>query len=107
MAELFRVLQLPVTLLSNEENSLFSKNIHIVNNTKSELIISELFLSVFYYINIFCKKLEYEIKPNFSKDRIRPPLVFFSAFFKEITTNGSSHFLSPNGQGSSDQEIQD
>ena len=50
-------------------------------------------------MNIFCKKLKYRIKPNFSKDRIRPPHVFFSAFLKKITTTGSSHFLSPNGQG--------
>ena len=49
----------------------------------------------FYYMNIFCKKLKYRIKPNFSKDRIRPPHVFFSAFLKKITTTGSSHFLSP------------
>ena len=54
---------------------------------------------VFYYINICCKKLKYGIKPNFSKDRIRPPLVNFSAFLKKNTTTGSSHFLSPNGQG--------
>ena len=50
---------------------------------------------VFYYLDIFCKKLKYEIKPNFAKGRIRPPLVIFSAFLK----TGSSHFLSPNGQG--------
>ena len=37
---------------------------------------------VFYYINIFCKKLKCGIKPKFSKDRIRPPLVFFCIFEK-------------------------
>ena len=29
----------------------------------------------------------------------QPTLVFFFAFLKKITTTGSSHFLSPNGQG--------
>ena len=52
------------------------------------------------YINIFCKRLEYEIEPNFDKDRIRPPFVIFSAYLKKITTTISSHFLGPNGQGS-------
>ena len=66
--------------------------------TSSELIISELgFFTI--YINIFCKKLKYEIKPNFAKDRIKPPLVIFSEFLKKNTTTGSSLFLSPNGQG--------
>ena len=37
----------------------------------------------FRYINIFCKKLKYEIKPNFSKYKIRPPLVIFSAFLEK------------------------
>ena len=57
---------------------------------------------LFHYINIFCKKLEYEIKPNFSKYKIRPPHAIFSAFLKKITTTGSSaNFVSPkpNGQG--------
>ena len=43
--------------------------------------------------------LKYRIKPNFSKDSIRPPLVIIFAFLKKITMTGSSHFLSPNGQG--------
>ena len=47
----------------------------------------------------FCKKSKYKIKPNFSKDKIRPPLAIFSAFLKKITMTKSSHFLSPNGQG--------
>ena len=44
-----------------------------MKNTSSEILNSEL---VFFtkYINILCKKLEYEIKPNFSKDWIRPPV---------------------------------
>ena len=29
----------------------------------------------------------------------QPTLVNFFAFLKKITTTGSSHFLSPNGQG--------
>ena len=29
----------------------------------------------------------------------QPTLVFFFAFLKKNTTTGSSHFLSPNGQG--------
>ena len=44
----------------------------------------------------------YEIKLNFSKYKIRPPLAIFFAFLKEITTTKSSaNFLSaePNGQG--------
>ena len=36
-------------------------------------------------------QLNYGIKPNVPKDRIRPPLVFFFAFLKKITTTGSSH----------------
>ena len=40
------------------------------------------------------------INPNFSKDRINLPLVIYSAFLKKYTRTGSSHFLSPNGQGS-------
>ena len=50
----------------------------------------------------FCKKLQYKIKPSFSKYKIRPPLAIFSAFLKKITTTKSSaNFLSPepNGQG--------
>ena len=53
-----------------------------------------------FSLHIFCKKLEYKIKP--SKDGIRSPLVVFSAFLKKITTTKSSaNFLSPdsNGQG--------
>jgi hypothetical protein len=46
-----------------------------------------------------CTVLWYEIKPNFAKDRIKPPFVIFSAFLKKITTTGSSHFQSPNGHG--------
>ena len=38
----------------------------------------------FYYINIFCKKSKYGIQPNFSMDRIRPPLVNFFAILKKI-----------------------
>ena len=48
------------------------------------------------------KKLKYKIKPNFSKDRIRPPLVINSAFLKKnTTTKSSANFLSPdsNRQG--------
>ena len=29
----------------------------------------------------------------------QPTLIIFLAFLKKITTTGSSHFLSPNGQG--------
>ena len=68
--------------------------------TSSEIINSE--LVNFHYINIFCKKLEYGIKPNSAKDRIRPPLVIFLKNAEIITTTGSSaNFLSPkpNGQG--------
>ena len=32
---------------------------------------------------MFCKKLECQIKPNFSKDIIRPPLVFFFGIFEK------------------------
>ena len=32
---------------------------------------------------------------------MKPTLAIFLAFLKKITTTGSSHFLSPNGQGSS------
>ena len=38
----------------------------------------------FHHINIFYKKLKYGIKPNFSKDWIKPPLVIFFAFLKKI-----------------------
>ena len=57
------------------------KHIYVVKNTSSEL--TWFCTLTFYYINIFCKKLKYKIKPNFSKDRIRPPLVNFSAFLKK------------------------
>ena len=51
----------------------------------------------------FCKNLEHEVKPNFSKYKIGPPLTIFSAFLKKnATTKSSANFLSPepNGQGS-------
>jgi hypothetical protein len=60
--------------------------IYIVKNTSSELLISEMF----HYINIFFKELEFEIKPNFSKDKIRPPLVIVFAFLKEMTKSSYS-----------------
>ena len=60
---------------------LFAKNIYVVKNTSSEL--TWFCTLTFYYINIFCKKLKYKIKPNFSKDIIRPPLAIFSAFLKK------------------------
>ena len=64
----------------------------------------KLFLNLCFSLHkYFCKKLEYKIKPIFSKDRIKPPLVVFSAFLKKITTTKSTaNFLSPdsNGQGS-------
>ena len=53
--------------------------------------------SPFMYINIFCEKLKYKIKPNFSKDITRPPLVIFFVLLKKFTI--TSHFPSPNGQG--------
>ena len=56
----------------------------------------------FHFINIFWKKLEYRIKPKFSKYKIRPPLViFFKNAEKISTTRSSGNFLSPesNGQG--------
>ena len=37
---------------------------------------------VFHYENIFCKKVKHIIKPNFSKYKIRPPLLIFSVFKK-------------------------
>jgi hypothetical protein len=56
----------------------------------------------FLLYKIFFAKIEYGIKANFAQDRIRPPLVIFSAFLEKITMTGSSaNFLSPdsNGQG--------
>ena len=44
-------------------------------------------LVVIFFKNVgkfFCKKLEYGIKPNFSKDKIRLPLAIFSAFLKKL-----------------------
>ena len=67
---------------------------------KHKFRINYFWTCVFHYINIFCKKLKYRIKPKFSNDRIRQSLVFFFLhFWKKITTTGSSHSLSPNGQG--------
>ena len=44
-----------------------------MKNTSSELTW---FCTLTYlYVNIFCKKLKYKIRSNFSKDIIRPPLV--------------------------------
>ena len=37
-------------------------------------------------LGIFCKRLKYKIKPNYSKDVIRPRLAIFSVFLKKITT---------------------
>ena len=87
----------PVLWLDLINTLTLAKNIYVVKNTSSEL--TQFCTLTFYYINIFCKKLKYKIKPNFSKDIIRPPLAIFSAFLKKITTTKSSHFLSPNGQG--------
>jgi hypothetical protein len=52
---------------------------------------------VFQYINITYKKLKYK---NQAKDRIKPPLVLFSAFLKK-TTKSRANPLNPdsNGQG--------
>ena len=51
---------------------------------------------------LFGKKLKCKIKGNFSKYKIRPPMLIFSAFLKKITTTKSSaNFLNPEpiGQG--------
>ena len=44
---------------------------YLVKNTSLDRINSEL---VFFTYEYFCKKLEHEIKLNFSKYKIRPPL---------------------------------
>ena len=65
----------------------------LVFREKLKFKINYFWTCVFHYINIFCKKLEYEIKPNFSKNR-------FKKCKKITTTTGSSvNFLSyePNG----------
>ena len=99
------VLDLEILILS------FFKNVEksgglILSLEKFDLILYFNFLQKFlcsktlkYRIKLILNQLEYEIKPNFSKDRIRPPVVFFSAFLKKITPTRSSHFLSPTGQG--------
>ena len=51
------------------------------------LIMSLEKFGLILYFNFLQKKyLGCQIKPNFSKDIIRPPLVIFSAFLKKITT---------------------
>ena len=69
---------------------------------KHKLRNNEFWTCVFRYINIFYKLLEYGIKPNFSKDRIRPQLIiFFLHFWKKNMTGSSANFLrpEPNGKG--------
>ena len=73
----------------------FTKDVYVVKNTNSELTWP--YILTFYYMNIFCKKVKYRIKTNFSKYKIRPPLVFFTVFLKKITMTRSSPEL--NGQG--------
>ena len=65
---------------------------------KHKFRINYFWTCVFHYIISFFKKLENDIKPNFSKIRIIPPLSIFSAFLKKNTMTKTSHFLSPNGQ---------
>ena len=65
---------------------------YVVKNTSS--VWTWFCTLTFYCINIFWKKLKYNIKPNFSKD-----IINFFAFLKKNTMTKSSHFLSQNGQG--------
>ena len=69
------------------------KNIYVVKNRKSELIISELSLHKY-----FLKK--YKIKINLSKCKIRTQFVIFSAFLKKVTmTKSNANFLTPKANG--------
>ena len=60
-------------------STMYIKNISQINDIRTGVIST--------YINIFCKKSKYRIKPIFAEYRIRVPLVIFSAFLEKIFNN--------------------